>query len=157
MAVEFNRKNFLEYVSGILPQYGFDFTTLKEAQENLLFDFISGHDCVGVLPTNYGKSLIFQLMPGVIKHFNPEIDPIIIVVTPINALIADQIKRCDEIGLTAVHLTQENYDIIKQGHFSMLFASPECLLNEKYREFLLSLSPRVTGIVIDEVHVVVKW
>ena len=132
-----------------------DFQKLKKAQESLLLK--SGHDCIGVLPTNYGKSVIFHLMPAVYKHFNPNENPIVIIITPINALVEDQIKRCAQVGITAVHLTKENVEVMKHRNFELLFSSPECLLEETFREFLLQLSSRVVGIVIDEVHVVVKW
>ncbi|XP_066925047.1 probable ATP-dependent DNA helicase RecS [Clytia hemisphaerica] len=154
---KFSRSSFQKCVKGLLNQYGLGFDKLKSAQENLLFNYLSGHDCIGVLPTNYGKSIIFHLIPGVYKLFHPDANPIVFVITPINALIQDQIQRCAEIGITGLHLCQENMEAVKLGNFDILFSSPECLLEEKFRHVLLMLSPRVIGIVIDEVHVVVKW
>ena len=72
-------------------------------------------------------------------------------------MVEDQIKRCAEVGVKAIHLTKRNIEEVARGNFDLLFSSPESLLKEKCREILLSLSPRVVGIVIDEVHVVVKW
>lgn len=67
MAPEFNLSNFQNCVKDLLQQYGFDFDKFTEGQERLLFNYMSGHDCVGVLPTNYGKSLIFHLVPGLVS------------------------------------------------------------------------------------------
>ena len=85
--------------------------------------------------------------------------PVIIVVTPINALIDDQISSCGEMNVKAVKLCSENMDIIKSGDLDIMYSSPECLLANSFREVLLSTvyQGRVIGIVVDEVHLVVKW
>ena len=142
---------------------GADFR-LKQAQQNLLLHFLNGNDCLGVLPTNFGKSIIFQLAPVVAKflyecgHESFTHHPVVFVVTPINALVDDQVQRCLEMGVIAEKLCAENLDIIKHGKLQVIYASPECLLSEKYREILLSVYlGRVLGIVVDEAHLVVKW
>jgi superfamily II DNA helicase RecQ len=89
--------NFQECVKGLLNKYGLGFDKLKGAQESLLYNYLSGHDCIGVLPTNYEKSIIFHLIPAVYKRFHPDKDPIVLAVFPINALIDDQIKWCAEL------------------------------------------------------------
>ena len=78
---DFRFSNFQECVKGLLKYH--DFKKLKEAQESLLFNYLSGHDCTGVLPTNYGKSVIFHLLHPVYKHFHPNENPIVIIITPI--------------------------------------------------------------------------
>ena len=139
---------------------------LKEAQQNLLIHLLNGNDSLGVLPTNFGKSIIYQLAPFVSrylfkekghKQFSPH--PVIIVISPINALIDDQINRCLEMNLRAVKLSAENISVFKTGEVDIIYTSPECLLDDTFRGILLSslYQGRVIGIVVDEVHVVVKW
>ena len=73
-------------------------------------------------------------------------------------MVEDQIKRCAEVGVKAIHLTKGNIEEVARGNFDFFQVPNPCSKDkEKCREILLSLSPRVVGIVIDEVHVVVKW
>ena len=66
MAPEFNLSNFQNCVKDLLQQYCFDFDKFTEGQERLLFNYLSGHDCIGVHPTNYiweiFNRLIFLLL-----------------------------------------------------------------------------------------------
>ena len=73
---------------------------LTDIQVNLLRAFMDGKGAVGVLPTSYGKSIIYFLAPVVSYqlhssgHTNYHPEAIIIVVTPTISLIDDQVKRC---------------------------------------------------------------
>ncbi len=68
-------------------------SSLKEAQRAALELFLGGKDVSALLPTGFGKSLIYQLAPLIVKKIGRIQNPIGIVVSPLIALIDDQIKE----------------------------------------------------------------
>ena len=90
---------------------------LKVKQVKRLEAIVFGSDFVTVLPTGYGKSLIFQLLPSLLhtkiaschKGQTPSpVCPIIIVVSPLNALIKDQMRKSTEGNVSAAFLDVRN-------------------------------------------------
>ena len=134
-------------------------TSLKSEQLNALKAFLQGRDVFGFLPTGFGKSLIYQLAPLVLEEMGQE-KPIIIVVSPLVALMEDQIKEAAKFGVTALQLGVHCERDIMDGNCSIVFGSPEAwLTTEKWRTMLGSkpYKDRICGIVVDEVHVTYKW
>ena len=124
---------------------------------------LNGKDTLGVLPTGYGKTLIFQLLPHFMDNLRTlgyvyPLKPIIVIVSPLIALIEEQIERCQEFGPSA-QLLEPFTDAVMNGNIRYLFSSPETLLLESCRKLFLSETYRknVAVIVIDEAHSVVKW
>ena len=75
-------------------------------------DVLSGHDAIAALPTGYGKSLIYELMPFLLQNIK------VIVVEPLNVIINQQISKLAKQQM-AVHLKELNLSkAIKDGHFS---------------------------------------
>uniref|UniRef100_A0A7M5WKW4 Helicase ATP-binding domain-containing protein n=1 Tax=Clytia hemisphaerica TaxID=252671 RepID=A0A7M5WKW4_9CNID len=153
---------------GPLLIHGLEFQ-LKQEQEELLFAFLNGKDCIGVLPTNFGKSIIYQLAPSVHHDMARRTDEMVailqgqvmlIVVSPTKALINDQMESCERLGITARKLCSDELDDLNDeaGEITILYAMPENLLEEKFRSFLLDkFQERIIGIVVDEAHLVPKW
>ena len=81
----------------------------------------------------------------------------VIVVSPTISLIHDQVKRCTELGLKAMQLS--DVKDINDLQEDIVFSTPESLLSEKWRKSLLSeeIKKRIIGVVVDEAHLVVKW
>ena len=105
--------------------------------------------------------IIYQLAPIVAKELNKQIElfpskPMLIVVSPINSLIADQIESCCKLNLRALKLVAEEVDKVEEQNFDILYSSPENLLDKNYGNILSRLSS-VIGIVIDEAHIVARW
>lgn len=73
---------------------------LKVKQYKILDAILSGKDVIGVLPTGYGKSIIFQLLPFIQEYFS-EKEAIVIVIAPLNAIIDDQIRSLRKKGVKA--------------------------------------------------------
>lgn len=123
---------------------------LSKQQSAAIKSFASGTDTFVSLPTGHGKSLIYQLAIPLAKElrkdsgwtlFRLPIRPMLLVVSPLNAVIEDQI-RCVKI------------EKFKEGDsFDLLFSSPETL--EKHYEDLSNLSENIFGVVIDVTHCVV--
>ena len=77
----------------------------------------------------YGKSLIYQLAPSVSKHLGllSEV-PIVLVISPLNALIDDQIASVTKLGITACKLDASSLeDTVSLAGHEILFTSPEVL------------------------------
>ena len=122
---------------------------LKPKQVQCLEAIYSGRDVLAVLPTGYGKSLIFHLLPSLLlKMMNsqrpvPSLSfcPVIIVVSPLNALIKDQMRRRSDRNVKATFLNAKrksgssdleldasdaNYTLLKDGKYEMIFTQPNC-------------------------------
>lgn len=137
---------------------------VKDSQASCIKSIIYGKNTMGVLPTGFGKTLIYQLLPHVglkLKSTGYEFptDPIILVVSPLTALIQEQVERCERFG-TATQLTEEKMSQdVKNGKIRYLFSSPEMFTSDLCRELFSSKVYRenVVTIVVDEAHTVVKW
>ena len=137
-----------------------------------------GRDVVAVLPTGYGKSMIFHLLPSLFldkikceSRVAPS--PVIIVVSPLNALIKDQIRRLKEgnVKATVLSVKGENEDLelgssdanpaeLRDAKYEIVFAHPEAFLScKKGIELLQSetYQRNVYAIVIDEAHCILEW
>ena len=92
------------------------YINLKPKQVKRLEAIYSGRDVIAVLPTGYGKSIIFYLLPGLFfEKMNSQstqtelpFHPVIVVVSPLNSLISDQIRRSTEGKLKAAILNVKN-------------------------------------------------
>ena len=139
-------------------------------------------DVVAVLPTGFGKSLVYQIMPPFADFmdsgFRPtETNSIVLVILPLNALIRDQVTKVRECGLKAcilkadrVALDGEDDDgeqvslsepLQNLKNFQLIFAHPEALVDENKAIMKLlkwtELQRRMYAIVVDEAHLVVDW
>lgn len=142
-------------------------TELKPIQEKAIINFTKRRDVFAMLPTGYGKSLLFQLVPRICqflhnKGFDYPSDPILIVICPLTALISSHLTELRAHGISACSLSDEKLNIeqLKDGNFSIVFASPEVILNNITRREMLHTElykKNVFGIVTDEAHVVPKW
>ena len=135
---------------------------LKPLQVKCFEYLLKGKDVVAVLPTGFGKSLLFQLLPD---FFPVKADKnIVIVVCPLNSIIEDQLKVLQERGVTADVLqlasdewetteslfqSKNNEDNAEQslktpsarllnGDVQIVFAHPEALLSKEGRELMNS-------------------
>ena len=150
----------------VLERFGPNFI-LSDAQRDCLLTFLCGKDTLGVMPTGHGKTLVYQLMPLVVKELNnmcfedyPS-SPILLVVSPLTYLIKEQVERCSKFALSAKLVSDDEDELEKliAGSYNIVFGSPEIYLSEKWRNVLLSEVYRknVVGVVVDECHTVVKW
>ena len=135
---------------------------LKKEQEEALFNFVSKKDVFVNLPTGFGKSLIYQMTPMVVKQLGLCMNPIILVISPLVSLMQDQVNQLKNHGISAVSLSESSVkdDKLISGHYSIVYSSPESLLsNEVVRELIGSkvYKERVVGVVVDEAHCISHW
>uniref|UniRef100_A0A8C6S960 DNA 3'-5' helicase n=1 Tax=Neogobius melanostomus TaxID=47308 RepID=A0A8C6S960_9GOBI len=99
--------------------------------------FLSKEDVFALLPTGFGKSLIYQLAPLVAKKMSLYKNPVVVVVSPLVALMEQQVTEASKVGVTAMQIGVNTDEEIFSGKAELLFGSPEpWLLNEKWRRLL---------------------
>ena len=90
----------------------------------------------------------------------------LIVVSPLQSLMEDQCNRMQEIGISSTALLYENsgddsiLKNVREGVYSLVYASPECLLGKKaWRRILCSdeFRDHCIGVAYDEAHIIAHW
>ena len=139
----------------ILKQYwGYD--SFRSLQEDIITSIYEGNDTLGLMPTGGGKSLTFQV-PTLLK------EGICIVVTPLIALMKDQVDNLRQRGIkaTGVHSGMSRQEIIIAlencifGNYKFLYVSPERLNSELFLSKLFHMN--VCMIAVDESHCISQW
>lgn len=102
-----NMTSFEDCVVFASKSLGLDFS-LKDKQLETLRALYNGHDCVSVMPTGYGKSVIFQCLPWLFQCKRGLQYPLItLVVSPLTSLMQDQVMTLCEKGIKACFLNCE--------------------------------------------------
>ena len=143
-------------MSGPLPilKRVFGFDHFRGVQEHVVERVLAGQHTLAVMPTGAGKSLCYQL-PAVIR------DGTALVISPLIALMHDQIRSANAIGLRAASLTsadgdrQETIERLKAGELDLLYAAPERATGESFRRLVSRTN--LSLIAIDEAHCVSEW
>ncbi|WP_373542811.1 DNA helicase RecQ [Chamaesiphon sp.] len=138
----------------------FGYEEFRPGQRDIITTAIANRDLLVVMPTGGGKSLCFQL-PALLKQ------GVTIVVSPLIALMQDQVQQLADNGIAATFLnssitTEERRDraaAIYNGEIKLLYLAPERLNQEFISNFLVDLHQEVgiAGFAIDEAHCVSEW
>lgn len=139
----------------ILQQF-WKYDTFRPLQEDIVDSAIYGKDTLAILPTGGGKSICFQV-PGM------ALDGVAIVVSPLIALMQDQIQQLNQRGIKADFLNSTmSYremdialDNAKFGNTKFLYLSPERLKSDLFIERFKQMN--VSLIVVDEAHCISEW
>ncbi len=167
--LKFLESDFIDAVLSAAEQL--QINGVKEHQQRALIELLKGHDVFVNLPTGYGKSLIFHGAPLCKDFLNAKKGihtprSLAIVVSPVVALIEDQIQQLNRVEVHALHLYGVRDNLwdnkikdIKDGKYSIIFASPEVLTSTDVKELLASSEVRdsICGIFVDECHCISKW
>jgi ATP-dependent DNA helicase RecQ len=138
-----------------LKQY-WGFTSFRPFQEEIIKAVIEGNDGLALMPTGGGKSLTYQL-PGLVM------DGICLVVTPLIALMNDQVEALKLKGIKAIalHSGQDKREIdflldsCIYGKVKFLYCSPERLQTSLFQERLRQMN--VNLLAVDEAHCISQW
>jgi ATP-dependent DNA helicase RecQ len=128
----------------------------REPQEEIIASVLDGKDTFALMPTGGGKSICFQV-PAMMQ------EGICLVISPLIALMRDQVENLQNKGIKAIALTGGIYhdDIIdlmdncQFGNYKFLYLSPERLQNDWILERIKNLP--INLIAIDEAHCVSQW
>ena len=139
----------------ILKKY-WKYNEFRTLQAEIINSVLNGNDTLALLPTGGGKSVCFQV-PGLI------LDGVIIVITPLIALMKDQVSQLKERGIlaAAIYSGMHKSDIDRTldnfvlGDYKFLYVSPERLLTELMIERTKRM--KVGLLVVDEAHCISKW
>jgi ATP-dependent DNA helicase RecQ len=142
-------------LAAIARQFG---VVPRPAQADAIAAALAGRDQLVVLPTGGGKSLCFQ-GPAWIRASQGE-GPTI-VVSPLIALIDDQVARLRALGIAAVAVhtglpyAERDQALAGAAEAALLYVSPERLVSARFRRWL-GRTP-VAGLVVDEAHCISEW
>ena len=133
----------------------FGYDKFRPGQREIIDAVLAGQDCVGVMPTGSGKSITYQVPAIALGKFA-------LVVSPLIALMKDQVDALHEVGVPATFLNssltfderRERLAGIAAGQYRLVYAAPEGLEASVGR--LLS-EVRPSLIAIDEAHCISEW
>ena len=136
--------------------------SLKCEQKACIMSIARKKDVFGILPTGFGKSLIFQLLPHVLKELWKVERSTVIVVTPLISIMTDQVSHLNNLGMKAIALGDfEDEKELRSKDFDVdvIYGSAERWLSETWSTELRDgkLGKQVVALVIDEVHSVSLW
>jgi len=142
-------------LTGLLKRF-FGYESFRPLQEEVMRQALSGKDTFVLMPTGGGKSLCYQL-PAMAKG------GLTVVVSPLIALMKDQVDALEEIGVPATYLnstlsaaeSRERLAKLYQGNYRLLYVAPERLM---LPEMLARLDEWQPGLIaIDEAHCISDW
>jgi ATP-dependent DNA helicase RecQ len=151
MTTEIKKQQLLELL-GI--HYGYK--TFRPGQEKVIDNILGGKSTVVIMPTGGGKSLCYQL-PALI------LDGITIVISPLIALMKDQVDSLNRIGIPATFInssislqetTNRLYEV-KDGKYKLLYIAPERFYSREFTEALKEI--KVSLFAVDEAHCISQW
>ena len=107
--------------------------SLKTKQTEAIVSFVEGRDVFVCLPTGYGKSLCFALLPLVFNHLRGQDGSIVICVSPLTSLMMEQRDVFSHHGMSADFVGELQHDLqsllrVKEGKAQLLYISPESIL-----------------------------
>ena len=139
----------------ILQKY-WGYPDFRGIQRNIIESIASGRDTLGLMPTGGGKSITFQV-PALAK------EGVCIVITPLIALMKDQVLHLKERGILAdaIYADKSRSEILQTldntifGGVKILYVSPERLASEMFQTKLRHI--HVSFITVDEAHCISQW
>jgi ATP-dependent DNA helicase RecQ len=139
-----------------LLQTIFGFPGFRPGQEEIVDAVLAGRNTLAIMPTGGGKSLCFQL-PALCR------DGVTVVISPLIALMRDQVRSLREAGVEAGALTSGNteteteevFAALDEGRLKLLYMAPERLASAATMPMLRRI--KTTLIAVDEAHCVSQW
>lgn len=140
--------------SALKTHFGFD--QFRQGQAQTIQQLLDGHSSLAIFPTGSGKSLCYQFTALQLPHLT-------LVVSPLLALMKDQIEFLNSKNIAAASLdsslSSDEYRQVMQdvrnGHTKILMISVERFKNERFREFIKTVS--ISMLVVDEAHCISEW
>jgi len=153
-AVSASLPYFSEMEAGLKKHFGLD--AFRTGQAEVISNVISGRNAVVVMPTGAGKSLCYQL-PALL------LDGVTVVVSPLIALMQDQVDALQAKGIAATFINSTLSDAeranrqqrLRQGEYKLVYVAPERFRSEAFISALQEA--RLALYAIDEAHCISQW
>jgi ATP-dependent DNA helicase RecQ len=139
-------------------RFGYD--TFRPGQREIMEAALAGHDALALLPTGGGKSLTYQLPATLLPGLT-------VVISPLIALMKDQVDRMAASGIAAAALTSANEAgerarierEVVEGRYHLLYVAPERLVSPDFLALLDEVARRqgISLLAVDEAHCVSEW
>jgi ATP-dependent DNA helicase RecQ len=137
-----------------LPRFGL--SSFRHGQKEVIETVMSGRDCLCVMPTGGGKSLCYQL-PAL------ALDGLTLVVSPLIALMKDQVDQLQVLGLpvsfvnSALSAIEQNerIDRMSAGEFRLVYVAPERFRSGRFCEAVCAAGVKL--LAVDEAHCISEW
>jgi ATP-dependent DNA helicase RecQ len=144
----------VELLRALKKHFGYD--QFRPLQKEIIEDALAGQDVFVLMPTGGGKSLCFQL-PALMR------DGLTIVVSPLIALMKDQVDALQTSGIPATYLNstldreeaKARWRGLHRGDYRMLYVAPERLMLDAFLERALNWD--IAQFAIDEAHCISEW
>lgn len=144
-----------------------DYRNPKAEQKEAAKSILEGKDVFAQLPTGFGKTTILALLPLAFDSLRrlPVKSCVVLCLSPLIALMHDQVKRLSEMGLDvcAIQSGQDNREIlrnIENNQYQIIMTSPEMILNNNEVRRCIQdekVKKRIVSVVIDEAHCIASW
>ena len=134
----------------------FGYPAFKSLQREIIANVLNKRDSLVIMPTGGGKSLCYQI-PALL------FDGLTVVVSPLIALMKDQVEQLQALGVAALFLNsslsfeeyQANMERVRSGEIKLLYVAPETLLTPRLFNLLARLP--LDCLTIDEAHCISEW
>lgn len=145
----------MQNIHSILKAY-WGYSSFRPLQEDIITAILDGNDSLALMPTGGGKSICFQV-PAM------AMDGLCLVVSPLIALMKDQVDNLRKKGITALFIysgmsRKEVINVLKiatNSNCKFLYVSPERLETNLFKEYLPALD--INLIAVDEAHCISQW
>jgi ATP-dependent DNA helicase RecQ len=135
----------------------FSFISFRDGQREAILSLLNNKDCLCVLPTGAGKSLIYQFIATTLKN------GIVLVISPLVSLMKDQVDSLNRFGIPAVYCNSSQDEVEQlqslskavQGKVKLLYVSPERALSSYFLNMAKKMEIKL--LAIDEAHCISQW
>jgi ATP-dependent DNA helicase RecQ len=133
----------------------FGYASFRQGQRDIIEAVMAGRDCIGIMPTGAGKSLTYQLVARVLGGTT-------LVVSPLIALMKDQVDALTEVGVRATFLNsslepeerRHRVERMRRGEYELVYAAPEGI-EASVGSALAGVDLRL--VAVDEAHCISQW
>ncbi|MFZ3231879.1 MAG: RecQ family ATP-dependent DNA helicase [Pseudobdellovibrio sp.] len=145
-------------------QQTFGFEQFRFPQKEIIEKVLAGGSLLALMPTGAGKSLTYQMLSLYCEKVSEQVfKEIILVISPLIALMQDQTQKAQELGIRATFINssigpqEKNARMkkISEGQFQLLFVTPERFRKEEFLDCINSIKVKV--FVVDEAHCASLW